>query len=146
MFTKTRFGLKEFLSVGTAVFACHGGDGENGRLVTFFEMNGISCSAGNSNALAACMDKFLFKSIAKGLNLPVVAGVKITRFEYYSDKGEVLRKLRYLKFPVVIKINSGGSSIGLFLASETDCLQKIEEALEFNDDVIIEKFIRGCHV
>lgn len=142
IFTKTRFGLKEFLSANVAIFACHGGDGENGKLVTIFENNGIACSAGSSDALAACMDKFLFKTIAKGLKIPVVSGFKVSKFDYYNNKEMIGLELNKLKFPVIIKINAGGSSIGLFKAENKDEFeQKINDAFEFDDEVIVEKFI-----
>lgn len=142
LFIKTRFGLKEYLTAGVAIFACHGGDGENGKLVTIFENNGISCSAGSSDALAVCMDKFLFKNIVKGLKIPVVSGFKISRFDYYNNKEKISSELKKLKFPVIIKINSGGSSIGLFKAKNNEEFEeKLGGAFEFDDEVIVEKFI-----
>lgn len=142
LFAKTRFGLRELLSANVAIFACHGGDGENGKLVTIFENNGIACSAGSSDALAVCMDKFLFKMIAKGLKIPVVSGFKISRFDYYNQKEKINLELKKLKFPVIIKINSGGSSIGLFKANNEDEFdEKLSGAFEFDDEVIVEKFI-----
>lgn len=142
LFAKTRFGLRELLSANVAIFACHGGDGENGKLVTIFENNGIACSAGSSDALAVCMDKFLFKMIAKGLKIPVVSGFKISKFDYYNQKEKINLELNKLKFPVIIKINSGGSSIGLFKAiTEDEFEEKLAEAFEFDDEVVVEKFI-----
>ena len=145
LFAKTRFGLKEYLTSEVAIFACHGGDGENGRLVTYFENNGIACSAGSSNALAVCMDKFLFKTISFGLKIPVVSGFKITKLDLEINKNQIEKKLKKLEFPVIIKINSGGSSIGLFIARDLDeFYEKAKEAFEFNDDLVIEKFISGA--
>ena len=144
LFAKTRFGLKEILFAEVAIFACHGGDGENGKLVSFFENHGIACSSGSSNALAVCMDKFLFKSVAKGLNIPVVAGFKLSKFEFENAKKTLARRLAQIGFPVIIKINSGGSSIGLFIAKTiNEFLIKISEAFQFDDVVIVEKFINN---
>ena len=42
IFQKSRFGLKEFLRVDHAVIACHGGDGENGKLAAKLESYGLS--------------------------------------------------------------------------------------------------------
>lgn len=139
LFAKTRFGLKEVLDTKTAILACHGGDGENGRLVTILENNGIACSAGSSDALAVCMDKFLFKSFAKGNNIPVVPGFKINS-EILNK--QTLIKLNKIGFPVILKINNGGSSIGLFIAANLDEFrEKLSQALEFNSEVLVEKFI-----
>lgn len=144
LFTKTRFGLKEILSANSAVFACHGGNGENGRLVTMFETFGINVSAGSSNALAVCMDKFLFKTVAKGLRIPVVSGFLVNSSDLSKKNNELKRKLGILGYPVVIKINSGGSSIGLFIANSYDeFLAKALESFEFDDEIIVEKFIKN---
>lgn len=145
LFAKTRFGLKECLFASCAIFACHGGDGENGRLINFFESFNISCSAGNPEALSICMDKYLFKVFARGLRIPVVPGFKVSKIDIILNKDMVARKLSRIGFPVVIKINSGGSSIGLFIAKNEDEFDvKIKEAFEFNDDIVIEKFIEGA--
>ena len=77
LFVKSAFGLKEYMGIDLAVFACHGGAGENGKLVSVLESVNISCSAGSFDALAVCMNKFLFKQTMKGLHVPVVSGFKI---------------------------------------------------------------------
>lgn len=145
VFSKTRFGLKEYLRADVAIFACHGGDGENGKLVSVFESVNIACSAGNFDALAVCMNKFLFKQVMKGLKLPVVPGFKISKIEY-EDGGEAYqKKLSRVRFPAVIKPNNGGSSIGLFVADNIEEFkQKIDDAFEFDNEVLVEKYIGGC--
>ena len=145
LFVKTRFGLREYMCADVAIFACHGGNGENGKLVTLFESVNIACSAGRSEALSICMDKFLFKSFAKGIRIPVVPGFKISKFDAEMNKEMIDRKLARIGFPVVIKINSGGSSIGLFVSkNEEEFNDDLKEAFEFNDDVLVEKFIEGA--
>ena len=145
IFVKTRFGLKEYMSAEVAIFACHGGAGENGKLVTIFENIGISCSAGKSESLAISMDKFLFKSFAKGVRIPVVPGFKVSKIDLEINREILSRKLSRVGFPVVIKINSGGSSIGLFVSKcEEEFYENLKEAFEFNDDVIVERFIEGA--
>ena len=145
LFVKTRFGLKEILDASVAIFACHGGDGENGKLVSFFEQQGIACSVGTSDALAVCMDKFLFKCFAKGINVPVVSGFKLSKSDFLNNKNYVGFRLSRMGFPVILKPNNGGSSIGLFIAKDIDeFFLKIKEAFEFDDEIIVEKFIEGA--
>ena len=147
LFIKSVFGLKEYLSASVAINACHGGAGENGKLVAFFERFGIGCSSGDFDSLAACMNKFLFKQVLKGMDVSVVSGFKITRQDYEkkAEKKLVDLKLRFMKFPVVIKPNNGGSSIGLFVAKNKEEFDEgLKSAFEFDKEVIIEKFIQGC--
>lgn len=144
LFAKTMFGLKEYLSSDTAIIACHGGIGENGKLVAFLELMGINCSAGSCTALGIAMNKFLFKQVMKGLDIPTVRGIRVTKNEYEKNKEDTLFKLRFIKFPVVIKQNNGGSSIGLFVANDLEEFESdILEAFEFDDEVLIEKYISG---
>lgn len=145
IFAKTRFGLKEYLEADVAIFCCHGGDGENGRLVTYFEMMGVSCSAGTSDALAVCMDKILFKNTMKGLKIPVVAGFEVNKNCYLKNKDCFENYLKFYKFPLIVKVNSGGSSIGVFIANNrTELDEKLIQAFEFDDNVVVEKFIKNA--
>ena len=142
LFAKTMFGLKEFMTADTAIIACHGGLGENGKLVAFLEMMGISSSSGSSTALGISMNKFLFKQVMKGLDIPTVRGIRVTKTDYEKRREEIEFKLRFLKFPVVIKQNNGGSSIGLFVAENIDEFHsKMQDAFEFDDEILIERYI-----
>lgn len=142
LFVKSLFGLKEYMMAELAIFACHGSLGENGKLVAFLEQFGIFSSAGKFDSLAICMNKFLFKQTMKGLSIPVVKGFKITSKELDCNKKKLEFLLRLMKFPVVIKPNNGGSSIGMFVAETMeDFYEKIKSAFEFDDEVLIEKYV-----
>lgn len=145
LFYKSRFGLRECLKSNIAIFACHGGMGENGQLVSFFEQMGIFSSAGSCDGLAVTMNKLLFKNIMKGAKLPVVSGFFINKKDYDLCIEKIDKRLSYLKFPVVIKPCSGGSSIGLFVAKDIkEFNDKILSAFEFDECVIVERFISGA--
>ena len=145
LFTKTAFGLKEYLKSKVAIIACHGGDGENGKLVTFLENFNIYSQAGKSDSLAISMDKFLFKQVMKGLKVPVVRGFKLTTAEYKNRVKKIDFNLNVMGFPVVIKPNNGGSSIGLFVAkSKEEFYELAKAAFEFDDEILIEKFISNA--
>lgn len=144
VFEKTRFGLKEFLKTENAVVACHGGFGENGELVSFLEKFGISSSSGDFSGLCVCMNKFIFKQVMKGLKIPVVSGFKISKFDYENDLRNLEFKIKFLKFPVILKSNCGGSSIGLFVVkNKAEFNQKLKDAFEFDDEVLVEKYIEN---
>lgn len=143
VFMKTRLGLKEYISVDDIIFACHGGIGENGKLSAYFNMLGFGTSAGNFSALSICMDKYLFKQVMKGLKVPVVTGVKISKTEFEENIENVILKTKYLGFPVVVKPNNGGSSIGLFIAqNKSELINNLKSAFEFDNEILVEKYIR----
>ena len=142
IFVKSFLGLKQYMDCEFAIFACHGASGENGKLVSVFESVNIYSSAGSFDALAICMNKFLFKQVMRGLKIPVVQGFKVTENEFKNEFEKVLNKAKKLNFPVVIKSNSGGSSIGLFISEDEDDFSRdLESAFEFDGEVVIEKFI-----
>ncbi len=144
LFIKSAFGLKEYMRAELAIFACHGGAGENGKLVSIFESVNISCSAGSFDSLSLCMNKFLFKQVMKGLHIPVAAGFKITEDEIESDFEMFLKRAKRLGFPLIIKSNNGGSSIGLFIAeNETQFKQKLLQAFEFDKEVLVERLLKN---
>lgn len=144
LFIKSAFGLKEYMNVESAILACHGGAGENGKLVSIFESVNISCSAGSFDALSVCMNKFLFKQTMKGLRVPVVSGFKISDYDFEANIKSYLKQAQKLGFPLIIKSNSGGSSIGLFIAnSESEFKDKVMLALEFDREVLVEKLLKN---
>ena len=145
IFSKTKFGLRELMKAEVAIFACHGGDGENGRLEAIFENVGIMTTSGNVDSLAVCMNKYLFKQVMLGLKIQVVSGFCINKFNFENNKDKIRAKIEKIGFPLVIKPNNGGSSIGLFIAEDyDDFLKKTDEAFEFDREIIVEKYISGC--
>lgn len=145
LFVKTFFGLKEYANVNIAIMCTHGGCGENGRLVSFFEDLNIMTTSGNFDSLAVCMNKYLFKQVMKGIKVPIVKGFRLKKGEFEKNKKVVKFKLDVLKYPVVIKPANGGSSIGLFVANnEDEFLEKISDAFLFDNEILIERFIAGA--
>lgn len=144
LFIKSRLGLKEWILTETAIFACHGSDGENGKLVALFESFGIACSAGRFDALSVCMNKFLFKQVMKGLGVPTIPGFKVDKLIYENHREYYSAKFKFLHFPVILKVNNGGSSIGVFVASsKEEFLSKLNEAFEFDCEVLVENFVEN---
>ncbi|MBQ8425085.1 MAG: ATP-grasp domain-containing protein, partial [Clostridia bacterium] len=141
-FLKTKLGLREYFKTETAIMCCHGGNGENGILEAVFESCGIYSSAGNIDSLAVCMNKYLFKQMMYGLKIPTVKGFKINEKEYLSNTDEIICKIKKINFPIVLKPNNGGSSIGLFIVNNIGELEeKLGYAFEFDSEVLIEKYI-----
>lgn len=142
IFIKSMFGLKEYMTADFAIFACHGGNGENGRLVSFFENFGIYSSAGSVYSLMATMNKWLFKQVMKGIKIPTVSGFKLTKNDYIKNYDSLKYRFKFMQFPVIIKTNNGGSSIGVFVANHREEFeQNLNAAFEFDEEVLIEKFI-----
>mgnify|MGYP003319828438 CR=1 FL=1 len=81
----------------------------------------------------------------KGAKIPVVSGVVVNKQEYLNNTNQVFDRLKFMKFPLVLKPLCGGSSIGLFVAkNRSDFEECIVEAFEFDENILVEKFISGA--
>ncbi len=115
--------------------ALHGGNGENGVIPAVLEMAGIPFTGSGYAASALAMDKYRSKLMA------AEAGVLSADFEIH--RRPVQRPDR-LAFPLVVKPNDAGSTVGLSIFYEpADLTGACRKALAFSDAFIIEAYIPG---
>lgn len=122
-----------------AFLALHGKFGEDGVIQGALEVLGIPYSGSGVLTSAVCMNKGLTKKIfeADGVSTPPWMLLR----SLSEVDGAVIDKIGY---PVIIKPNSGGSSIGTFCAKNIkDVKQAVEESLKYDKEVLIEKYIEG---
>jgi D-alanine-D-alanine ligase len=129
------------------VFTVYGGSISRNRMAlvpAVCESYGIRFVGADAYARIVCQDKFLSKVLAKQFGVKVAKGVlvdKISRIAFISE----------LQFPLVIKPNLEGSSIGISSKSKVENLQDavvlIEELLEeHKQPVLVEEFIKGKEI
>jgi D-alanine-D-alanine ligase len=131
--------IEKAKDIDFALIALHGKYGEDGAIQGIFEALNLPYSGCGGLSSALCMNKTLTKKImkAEGLNTPD----SITLSKSSKINIEVVNKMGY---PLVIKPNSGGSSIGIFIVrSEIELCEIICKALKFDNEVIIEKYLEG---
>ena len=106
----------------------HGGDGENGILASLFEFFNIAC--------VVSYDKYITKSYAKDND------VKTLDASYFTK--DKINSISISNFPVIIKPNSLGSSIGVSIVKDqSELAYAIDTAFEYDDAIIIEEFVAG---
>lgn len=114
--------------------ALHGGDGENGRLQAFLDLNDIRYTGSPSFGCAVAMDKWVTKQLL------LAAGVK-------TPKGFLLHRedpVPSHEFPCVVKPCCGGSSLGITIPqNETEFQAALQEAFLLEDAVLVEEYISG---
>ncbi len=114
----------------------HGGDGEDGNIQTLLAMHNIKFTGTGSLGSKIAMDKYISKLLASDLKIPV------PNFIYLSEN-ETLNKDN-LKFPLVVKPNNGGSSVGVSIVKDINQLDKaIQEAFKHDTAILIEDYIPG---
>ena len=124
-----------------AVFiGMHGTPGEDGKLQGYFDTLKIpytSCDAGSS---AITFNKRYTVAVA------AMAGIHVSRsFHLFKHTPVPLQQIvDGLKFPVFVKPNNGGSSIGMSKVYEAKDLEAaIQNAFKEDDQVLVEQMIRG---
>ena len=117
----------------------HGGEGENGKLQATFDLLGIRYTGPDSLGCAVAMDKGFTKQVFLQAGIDTPAGVclhKNTTDRSLSSLG--------LSLPVVVKPCSGGSSIGVYIVkTEEEYEDALEKSFFYEDEVVIETFIKG---
>jgi D-alanine-D-alanine ligase len=119
--------------------ALHGGTGENGIIAAILEISGIPYTGSGPLASALSMDKYLSKILAGKVNVKTGQVQKIT-----SAEDECIGRLT---FPLVLKPNSAGSSVGLFvLKKPCDVKPLIREGLKYDSVLLAEEYIPGQEI
>jgi D-alanine-D-alanine ligase len=132
--TEGLFGLKE-QNLGTVLNLIHGRDGEDGKIASLLEFNGISYISPRVDASVLSYNKLYTKLYAESL------GVKVVPYDVLNsnDKRDIT-----LEYPVIIKPVRLGSSIGVTIVKSVDELDyALDVAFEFDTQVLIEPFIEG---
>lgn len=124
-----------------AFIMLHGSPGEDGKLQGYFDLLNIPYTSCDTLTSALTMNKGYSKAIVNGIkDLHIAKSVQL--FENTLDTSRQL--VDSLVFPLFIKPNNGGSSIGM---SKVKTADELPEALvkAFNEDnqVLVEEFIEG---
>jgi len=124
--------------------ALHGGSGEDGTVQGLLECLKIPYVGTKVLGSALSMDKHLSKQIMSLYNIPVAEDVFFKYDEDFKNYEDVISKLGY---PLVVKPNKGGSSIGINIVNNKEQLLKaIDLVKRLKDDILIEKYIKGREV
>ncbi|MEW6101427.1 MAG: D-alanine--D-alanine ligase [Candidatus Omnitrophota bacterium] len=132
--------LLEPMGISCAFLALHGYFGEDGRIQGLLDALGIPYTSSGVLASSLAMDKVASRLIfsAKGLKVPRYK--LINARSAYSQEGI----LEGMKFPLVIKPATSGSSIGLSIIEDKNKLMKAMKSASMHDKrVIIEEYIGG---
>lgn len=124
--------------------ALHGGSGEDGTVQGLLECLNIPYVGTKVLGSALSMDKHLSKQIMQLYNIPVAQDVFIKINEEFKNYEDDINKLGY---PLVVKPNKGGSSIGITIVNtKQELIKAIDLVKQLKDDILIEKYIQGREV
>src|SRR6059036_1149780 len=128
--------------------ALHGGDGENGTLQALLDLAQVPYTGSGVLSSALAMDKAMSKRIFRVEGIPTPEWVERWAPEDPSAKWNPELAPEELKrlggFPLIVKPNEEGSSVGITVVERaSDLTAAIEEARRYGRLVLIESFIEG---
>jgi D-alanine-D-alanine ligase len=122
--------------VDVVFLALHGGAGEDGRMQAMLDLAGVAYTGSNHLASSAAMDKDLSKRLFRSVGVPTA--------DWVMAPVTAAAVADALGWPVVVKPNKQGSTVGLSVVSEpTELAAAIEQAFAYDDEVMIERFVAG---
>ncbi len=129
--------------IDVAFVALHGAYGEDGCVQGLLELMGIPYTGPGVCESALAMDKLKSKELFRLHNVPTPP--------YYVLDADEIDDVASLHgsfgFPAFVKPRRQGSSIGAGRANDIDELKaRCEDALRFDDSVLIERFVDGHEV
>ena len=109
--------------------ALHGEYGEDGTVQQQLENRGIPFTGSKAETSRVCMDKNATKEKFVENSIPVAPWICVENTEALSEKISAQNIL----FPVVVKPNSGGSSVGVYIVKEqSELVDKVKEVLKYD--------------
>lgn len=120
----------------------HGTNVEDGTLQGFLELLGIPYVGSNLYSAAVGQDKVFQKQIFESSGLPVTKYTWFFDSEYKEDEESVLKKIKSIGYPVMVKPARLGSSVGISkVRSEKEIRGAIEEAIKYDEKILVEKVV-----
>ncbi len=126
----------ELREVDVVFLALHGGSGEDGTLQALLDLTGILYTGSGHRASAVAMDKDLSKRLFRAAGVPTADWLMspVTAEEVEAALG----------WPVVVKPNQQGSTVGLSVVhAPGELAAALETAHRYDDEVMVERFVPG---
>lgn len=119
--------------------ALHGKYGEDGCIQGVLEILQVPYTGCGVMASSVCMNKeYTKRMLAVDSEIPLIKSVFVRKGD------DVKTAVEGLKYPLITKPVSEGSSFGMTKVNTPDELQNAyNEAVKFNDDVLIEEYLVG---
>lgn len=132
--------------VDVAFIALHGKFGEDGTVQGMLELLGIPYTGSGVLSSALAMDKIMCKRVLRSAGVNVPESIDILSRSDVS-KMDLVSMVKPLGYPVMVKPSKQGSTIGMSKVETEGNLQRaVEEAFKYDNQVLIESFVRGTEI
>jgi D-alanine-D-alanine ligase len=124
-----------------AFITIHGTPGEDGKMQGYLDLVNIPYNTCDVTASAISMNKAYTKTIVNGIHgLHTAKSMRL----FNNDGHDIATIASTLKFPLFIKPNNGGSSVGMSkVYNAAELPNAIHKAFNEDDQILVEEFIKG---
>jgi len=127
--------------VDVVFIAMHGAFGEDGTVQGMLELVGVPYTGAGVLASSLGMNKMMFKKIMEKENIP------IPDYLVFGKNDSQQKILRKFKFPLVVKPNDQGSSVGInFAHNKKELGLALKLAFKYGQKILVEKYIKGTEI
>ena len=132
-----------FDKIDIVFLGLHGKFGEDGKIQSLLEMRGVKYTGSGVTSSAMAMDKDISKIIFTHFDVPTPKWFMIERNQYEITQIDSRIKAE-LNYPVVIKPNDEGSTVGLSIVlQDVELDNAVDLAFTYTDRVMAEEYIEG---
>jgi D-alanine-D-alanine ligase len=133
------------ITIDVAFPVLHGTDGEDGSVQGIFKAMSVPMVGTGVLGSSVSMNKLTSKRLLQKANIPVSQFLSYSYDQKSSLSFEVISK--ELGLPFMVKATSLGSSVGISkVKSKEDFLPAVEEAFKYDNNILVEKYIKGREI
>ncbi len=122
----------------------HGTNVEDGTLQGYLQSVGIPFVGCDVYASVVGQDKIFQKQIFGSENIPITDYVWFYDVEYQDDNQAIIDRIEKLKYPVIVKPATLGSSVGIAVAKDKESLKEaIDTAITYDNKIVVEKVVKN---
>lgn len=122
----------------------HGTNVEDGVLQGYLQSVGVPMVGPDVYGAAVGQDKVYMKAIWEQAGLPMTNYVWFYDVEYKQDSEEVIKKVSKLKYPVIVKPATTGSSVGIAVCENEEKLtEAIDDAIQYDNKILVEEVVKN---
>ncbi|SHE34622.1 D-alanine--D-alanine ligase [Clostridium fallax] len=134
--------IEKAKGIDFALLALHGKFGEDGTVQAVLQTMDIPYSGCGILSSAICMDKDMTKKVLKSCDIRTAKWYNVTSVDEIDYE-----KIDEIGYPVVIKPNSGGSSVATFIIKNKEEVKNaVAEGLKWDNEVMIEEYVKGDEI
>ncbi len=136
--------IVDLVTIDVAFALLHGPFGEDGTIQGLFELMGVRYVGAGVLASSVCQDKMAMKRQLQSHQIPVGPFVGFDQHTWRTNRAAVWSQIDTLTYPLFVKPNRGGSSIGISRITGPGELEAaVATAQQHDPTVIVEQALMG---